>query len=91
MVFEVFYNSVNYKKLVVSQKILVHRNTNEFCPVETTDYFPVAIDQLYNYLQIHFSIDCLCVCSFLIFSPFLKNYLFIFGCVASSLLSVGFL
>ena len=51
----------SYRKLVTLQMILVHRHINEFCPVETVDYCPVVIDQFYNYLLFHFSLDCLCV------------------------------
>ena len=34
LVFELFYITLNCRKLMVMQMILVHRNTNGFCPVE---------------------------------------------------------
>lgn len=44
IVFELFYNSLNYRKLMVLQIIFDHRNTSGFCPVECNWMFPKDSD-----------------------------------------------
>ena len=48
IVFELFFHSLNCRKLVVMQMILVHRNASDFSsPGDTIDYFPVALDPFF--------------------------------------------
>ena len=50
IVFELFYYSVIWRKLVIMQVIIIHRNAN-CVPWRWTDYCPMDIDQVCLYLS----------------------------------------